>query len=156
MASDSRQTGIFIDQVECCKLHIVNGDLIGVAGAVKDIKRFLKWYEQNTNHEELDALPPVEFDDQFEAMVYRDRMLYHYDTALIPVEVGKVSAIGSGSVYAMGLMLGEGSAIDGVESAKKLDPYSGGTVYYVDYEEITNRKTRKPKKAKKRKGKVLP
>jgi len=160
MASDSHIVGAYIDQLSADKIYQIDNVLIGCAGAVSDIKKFISYITNGWR--EIDM--PKKTVDTFEALVYdmSDSQLWYYDGSYTGVETGLISAIGSGQGFAMGAMLAGADASEAVAIASELDPYTGGDikVYHVGEEAdaplgIDEPASKKNKKRKKKHGKKL-
>ena len=126
MASDSQQTGVYIDIVVAQKIFIVNGHVIGAAGEASSGLAFVDWFRNGCND---DDYPRQCDDNSFEALVVRDgEKIKYYSSSRYGVDVGTVAAIGSGSKFAMGAMLAGADPQKAVEIACKLDPNSSEPV----------------------------
>ncbi len=104
------------------KVHRVGSELVGIAGAVKDGHRWLKWYSGGKKG------PHPKIED-FVALVLRADGLYDVssDGLELRVERGK-HAIGSGGGPALAVMLAGHDAKTAVEIACQVDTGSGGDV----------------------------
>ena len=141
MACESCQSHTYIDQVECKKIFVVNGDVLGLAGALVDFPRFITWYkEERVNMSNV--TPPQHHIESIEALVYSKGKLYHFDEDCIAIPMGSIAGIGSGGGYAVAAMLAGADAGEAVKIACKLDMYSNGTVYHID----CNANAKKPRK----------
>lgn len=130
MASDSCIIGVFIDQHEAKKIHVIGNNIIGVAGSSVEIYKFLKFFKKKKKKKP----ECVSVEGSFEAIVYNSetKKVLYYDDSFIPVETAALTAIGSGQAYAMGAMLNGASAYDAVLISSKLDPYTDDTVRVVN------------------------
>jgi len=133
MASDSHIVGAYIDQLSADKIYQCGNFLIGCAGAVSDIKKFISYIDNGWREIDL----PKEAVDTFEALAYdmSDGQLWYYDGSYTGVETGEISAIGSGQGFAMGAMLAGADASEAVAIASELDPYTGGEIKIYHLEE---------------------
>lgn len=126
MAADSMQSGDFIDPVECKKIlkikvynNVIPTDvLVGCAGQVSALSAFIAWYKECKKPEKW----PAGFEEGFSALVYHNSELLYYGGSYgYGIDVGKFSAIGTGSEIAMGAMMAGASAVEAVEIACDLD-----------------------------------
>ena len=102
------------------KIIEVNGDLIGVAGDLRDLYRFEKWYKVQ-DHD-------LEMEDSTILVLTKCGKIYTYDGGIrIPV-MEKFYAIGSGAHAAMAAMHMGADPKKAIEIAKKVDDGTGGKV----------------------------
>ena len=138
MAADSQQTHVYIDQVECRKLYVINGDLIGLAGNLTDFPKFINWY-MNERKNINDLSIPNRAIDELQALVFSKNKLYFYDHECIAVPMtGKIASIGSGSPYAMGAMMAGSTAQEAIVVSSKLDPNTNAPIYSIDIKDVKN------------------
>lgn len=121
MASDSQQTGQFIDNVEAVKIKRFGGMLIGMAGRAGDLDLFINFLDTGEKSPLFDT-------QESEALVIVDGEALYYGCNLQPVPTGIPAAIGSGSGYAMAAMYCGKTAEEAVNIAARLDTNTGGSV----------------------------
>lgn len=133
MAADSCINGVYMDQLSADKVYLLDGYLIGCAGEMTAIKRFISYVEGGFRSHDI----PKKITGDFEALVYSmtEQQLFYYDSSYISLETGVPAAIGSGQMFAMGAMLAGASATDAVDISKKLDPYTNGDIKTYKIEE---------------------
>jgi len=99
--------------------------LIGCAGGVSDIEKFMAWYDaeqDETNKPELDNL---------QALVLSTRGLHLFDSTCTSFEIERgFHAVGTGGNAALGAMLAGKSLTEAVSIACMIDPNSGGDIVY--------------------------
>lgn len=145
MASESCQSHAYIDPVECRKIYVVNGDVIGLAGNLTDFQKFLKWYkDERSNHEDIEGSSHQI--ESLEALVYSNGKLYCYDESCIAIRMGEIGAVGSGSSFAVAAMLAGASVEKAVDVACQLDPFSNGPIYTIDVKKAQNGNAKRPRK----------
>lgn len=126
MAADSLMTaGSFTFPSAVSKLHEVNGVLCGFCGDYKMIKRFL---------DEGAASPEVFYLSMgVDGDVCDNEMSECGYTLSVPVESG-MSAVGTGSHFALGAMEAGASAWEAVKIASKYNAETGGDIFIAYYE----------------------
>ena len=106
---------------ECIKIQVAhNGDLVGIAGALRDLYRFMHWYKERD--EEIDTS-----DSTFLVLTKQGKLFTYESGIAIPIRE-PFYAIGSGAQAAMGIMYDGGNPIKAVKIACKVDNQSGGKV----------------------------
>lgn len=98
--------------------------LVGICGELYPAMAFVEWLKNSKNRK-----PDIGNED-FEAIVIaRTGRVTLWNQSLAPVKPrGKFFAVGSGGAAALGAMHAGKGAIEAVQIAKLIDPYTGGTV----------------------------
>lgn len=126
IAADSLIVGDYAEPGTYNKLYKVSGGYVGGAGAVPQIKLFIRWFRDQSKPKPDPALLK-----DFEALVVRnDGTLLYYDKILEPMDVVPPCAIGSGGGIAMGAMIAGATAVRAVEIARILDVHTGGKIHH--------------------------
>lgn len=133
IAADFR-AGIMVSDSRCgdgstwyptTKIYRLNGELLGFAGSVKDINRWMKWHTGGRKgpHPKLES---------FGGLILRASGLVKADAdgAEIPIERG-FHACGSGEHAALAALLLGHSAREAVEVACLVDANTGGDICVV-------------------------
>lgn len=105
------------------KVQRIGGELVGIAGNVKEAQAWLKWYERGSRG----ARPKAE---SFSALVLRkDGKLYEVTSDGLDMEVERgYHGIGSGGGYAVAAYMAGADARRAVEIACLVDTNSGGDI----------------------------
>lgn len=99
-----------------------DGALIGTCGVASVGRLFIEWYEAGAGGK-------FEQGERANALVLKpDGTLVFYGDCGYGNPCQPPQAIGSGSPYAMAVMLAKHSAAEAVEIACRLDPHSGGKI----------------------------
>lgn len=125
MAADSLRACAYISQEPARKIHVIRGELIGLAGAVSDVNQFIEWYKDGAAPEYYPIIP-----DCVALVVgpYRGRIVCKRFEGPYPSITRKFCAVGSGAEFAMGAMVLGHSAKEAVRAAAKLDMNTGGPI----------------------------
>jgi ATP-dependent protease HslVU (ClpYQ) peptidase subunit len=107
------------------KIFEVDGKLVGIAGHLMHALKFVRWLKHGTDMS-------LHYDEKactFDALVMDGDTIYYYDNELIPVIVeDEITAIGSGSAFAIGAIDAGASPRQAVEIACERDEGSKGPV----------------------------
>ena len=125
MASDSQQTGQYIDQIDCEKVFRIRGELVGISGDYAEARRYLEWLQNGAKKEDK---PHFEKDSDFDALHLTPQGVFCVTKNLYRVAVGIPAAVGSGGDFAMAAMMAGAKPRKAVEIAIRLDPHSGGRI----------------------------
>lgn len=109
------------------KIIKVNGDLIGVAGDLSDLYKFIKWYKNKKL-----KMVPINSDI---LVLTKKGDLYTYEDDIGICVQEEFYAIGTGSYAAMAAMYMGATPEEAVEVACKVDIFSGGEVKCLKKEE---------------------
>lgn len=125
MAADSLQVGPWKCQTPCQKVFrdIGRFALLGFAGTRSDIDPIIEWIERGMSGDEV-----PDFSEISCLAVDREAKTWLFDHSPSPFLLDEPTAIGSGSVFAMGALLSGLNAQQAVEIAAKLDIYTGGEI----------------------------
>jgi len=137
VASDSMQTGYFIDQVNAVKtkklkrISDCQTVIVGGAGTFSEVHQFMDWVEYSCNKEDY-----ISSNDRDSTLFVVDSEgVWKYDTYYKPIYSGKMSAFGSGAQFAMGAMMAGATAEEAVRIAIELDTNSGRDVVTLRLED---------------------
>lgn len=123
MVADSRLTS---DSVwyPMTKIRRIKGELIGIAGTLKEAQAWLKWYERGSKG----ARPKAE---SFTALILRaDGKLYEISADGLDMEIERgFHGIGSGGGYALAAFMAGADPMRAVEIACSIDTNSGGEIH---------------------------
>lgn len=135
MAADSRTSWDADHVVVDDKIEIINGSIIGCAGSVPDIWKFLEWFRS------AGAVPRPELEgDDFLALELNESGLYLYMGSTYPSKVeDRFAAFGSGGMAAKAAMLCGKTAEQAVKIAILCDKNSGGPVRSVALADVSKR-----------------
>ena len=106
------------------KIHRVHGELVGIAGTLKEAQAWLRWYEKGGKG----ARPKAEC---FTALILRkDGKLYEISSDGLDMEVERgFHGVGSGGGYAVAAFLAGADPRRAVEIACEIDAASGGEIH---------------------------
>lgn len=106
------------------KVYHIHGELIGIAGTLKEAQAWLRWYERGSKG----ARPKAEC---FTALVLRkDGKLYEVSADGLDMEIERgYHGIGSGGGYALAAFMAGAEAKVAVEIACAIDAQSGGDIH---------------------------
>ena len=122
MASDSLQTGNYIDRINIKKIWDVDGVYVGIAGNPGYAKKFIDWYRG-------DQKEYPQLGEQFAALVlYPDGFCEYWDDIGVGQPCGVPAAIGSGGEMAMGALMAGATPEEAIKVAIKLDEKTGGEI----------------------------
>lgn len=106
------------------KVYRINGELVGIAGTLKEAQAWLRWYEKGGKG----ARPKAEC---FTALVFRrDGKLYEVSADGLDMAIERgYHGIGSGGGYAVAAFMAGADAQRAVEIACEIDANSGGAIH---------------------------
>lgn len=109
------------------KLWRVGKVIFGGSGDSALIETVRAWIAQGMT---IRRRPKLKDDAEFDGLIWRNRVLYYLESALIPIEICPPFAIGSGSEYALAFMRSGVDAKKAVERVidLRLDPATAGSV----------------------------
>lgn len=124
------------------KVWNIDNHLVGVAGGYAEALVFVDYLSKLIEHNcvqsytELEIPKPVVdyLDDFFAIMVSPKGEVLFWEGSVLSFQTQAPLAIGSGAPYALAAMECGKSAVEAVEIACKLDPYSGGDIQVVKFE----------------------
>lgn len=126
-------TGVMVCDSKCTndttwhpmsKVRRIGGELVGIAGNLKDAQAWLRWYERGSKG----ARPKAE---NFSALVMRkDGKLYEVSADGLDMEIERgYHGIGSGGGYAVAAHMAGADPRRAVEIACQVDAASGGDIH---------------------------
>lgn len=105
------------------KIYPIGRSLIGAAGTVTAICKFVRWMESGGKSK---TRPEFDKKDSLMGMVLNPAGIFMYDTALEPDEIeDDFVAIGTGAAAALGALYAGADVKRAVEIASRLDPSCG-------------------------------
>ena len=144
MSGDGRCTlGDTILSEEIVKVHNINNRLVGFAGRYSSGLRFLDWFEDFDNANDLQQqapyvsvnIPDLMAEDDFTALVaYPDGTLMLFEGGSNFYQIEAPYAIGSGADFALAALDCGMTSEEAVEIACKRNVLSGGTILTIGFD----------------------
>ena len=146
LSGDGRATlGDTILSDETVKVYNINNRLVGFAGRYASGMKFLEWFEEFDNANEVQQqvpfvsvnIPELMEDEDFTGIVaYPEGYVMLFEDGKAFYEVQAPSAIGSGADIALGALDQGATAEEAVRIACKRNVLSGGLVTTVTFDEV--------------------
>lgn len=146
LSGDGRATlGDTILSDETVKVYNINNRLVGFAGRYASGLKFLEWFEEFDNANEVQQqvpfvsinIPELMEDEDFTGIVaYPEGYVMLFEGGKAFYEVQAPYVIGSGSDYALGALDQGATAEEAVRVACKRNVLSGGLVTTVTFDEV--------------------
>ena len=133
MAADTGVGYPYIDEVRIAKVRWVDEALLGFAGDMMLIERFIEWYVGD--RKDLAELGPS--NDGLSVLAAEEGRILYWDEHGRCVQQEAPCAIGSGAMLAMGAMLTGATAAEAVEIALRLDPHTNGEVRSISLRDFS-------------------
>jgi ATP-dependent protease HslVU (ClpYQ) peptidase subunit len=136
IASDSQATGDHILLGEVQKIYQVEeGTSKGIWAFAGHALNIMTIANIITSGRPLDNVDPESLDDVTAVWITPEGKTFLLEDSLNMMEVDVPFAIGSGATFAMGALLAGSSSTDAIQIASSLDPFTGKSIYRVDFED---------------------